>query len=279
LTSLHPRSPTACLPAPAGTDIAVCRFDLTGGFRPPLARRPPPAPTRGGATAGAQHSPLPWTPYPGRPPGGRRARWGRGQETCLGPSSLEWLTPVKSLGSSCSSVRSFAARSRLGIREVHQPSRRARGGEPGSPAHEWSRRVGAPSTLRVSCGDPGGPTRSPPIEPGESPRPHRRAAPSEGRLCGGRRGGREWGPCGVVPGAVAKQHVEDSGQAPDALAGWAGDTLSFGRVLKGGRRRERRDGARRRGHRNVARAAYLRTCRARRPSPPGRRTRSARTST
>ena len=97
--------------------------------------------------------------------GHRALQAGAGRRNMLWSDCSEVADPVKSLGSSCSSVRSFASGSRLGIREVQQPSLRARGGERCSPAHEWSRRVGAPSTLRVSCGDPGGPTRCPTSNP------------------------------------------------------------------------------------------------------------------
>jgi hypothetical protein len=68
--------------------------------------------------------------------------WGGGSRNVARIAFSEVADPVKSLGSSCSSVLSFAGRSRLGIREVQQPSLRARGGERCSPAHEWSRRVG-----------------------------------------------------------------------------------------------------------------------------------------
>ena len=125
----------------------------------------------------------------------------------------EVADPVKSFGSSCSSIRSFASRSRLGIREV-QPllfalvvashARRRMNGVEG-----WGRhlRYGSRAATQAVQRAP------PPIEPGEPQRPHRRAH-SWVRLGGGRRAGHGCDPCGFVSGAVAKPRIEDPGQAP-----------------------------------------------------------------
>jgi hypothetical protein len=141
----------------------------------------------------------PMTAYVDYPPAGPREER---QETGFGLPFMKWPTL-----SSASSRSPRASRSdrRLGSREVRHPFVRALTGERGSPAHAWSRGVGAPSRQRLSCGGPGSPRAHPPIEPCASRRPRGHAEIPDGRGLrrGRRRAGRGSDPCGFVLGAIA----------------------------------------------------------------------------
>ena len=79
--------------------------------------------------------------------GGHQAMW-PGQERAFSLPFMKWLTLSSASCSSSSSrsPRAYRWDRRLGSREVRQPFIRALTGERGSPAHEGSRGVGAPST-------------------------------------------------------------------------------------------------------------------------------------
>jgi hypothetical protein len=131
--------------------VPVCSPARAGGFWTHCSRAPH-------ALAGRASDELESRNSAGGARGSDGSR-GTGLRKVVSTAFYEVAAPVKFL------LLSFRRSSRSdrgpGSREVHHPSIRARGGELGSPAQVWSRGVGAPSRLRVSCRGPGSATRSP----------------------------------------------------------------------------------------------------------------------